>query len=684
MKKRAGYFLFHLTLLVVFSLFAFGHNPGRLFIGNDGPMVLALAKHQLDFFGISFNLHTNFQQGIGNLSFPLNLSIMPGFWLPFMDSAGNFTPAAIYTWFAALMFVTVLLVGWNYRFARGITYAAAWLLTILMFPYFEKYFAIYAVTASSPLFIWYMFATAIADIGVQRMGKNWRYAAFLFAGIFLMVAASPAAVMLIAPFLAASFIVSFLRSNREQRTRQSLAAAGVVALCAALGWVEYSAGLLLYSSSGFFLKDLMNSYAPAREFSSILFQGHQPDRAFGPILFCLATCGAGWTLYKKETNLRNAALVTLAGQVLHAGIAAQLLVMSGGWSGPPAIYTEMTFFALYSLFALHFLATLSERYWQPVRHLLPLVFVGLMSLVLLARPAMVERDMLQGFAMPPASSPVTDLLEKEIPALPSTPFGGRVATVLAANSSGQLLYSYRYNIALKNDHLSDGLWLHNIPTLTEYNQLITPAFYRIVRTFLTVPNDKQNRSWASFSYLDTRILRMLGVRFFFTTSAVVEGAQLQQTLEVPHARPLHLFELQDANIAGKSADKIIRAASVQEAENIMASKDFDLNSAVVFSAVPEQTTPVSQSSIALENGSYHIRASSKGKSMLIVPVEYSRCMDVTAINGAMPQAIRVNIALTGLVFEREMDILLSTNIGPFHHPRCRLKDYQDFKAIWKE
>jgi len=719
MRKDAGYFFFHLALLAAFSLFAFGHNPGRLFIGNDGPMELSLVRHQIDFFGLTLNLHNSFQQGIGNLSFPVNATIIPGFWLPFMDAAGNFMPAPIYTWFACLIFVTVLLVGWNYRFRRGVTYGAAWLLTILMFPYFEKYFAIYAITASSPLLMWYLFAAAVADIGIRRMGSgNWRstiiYAAVALFGIFLMVAESPAAIILIVPLLAVSFAVSFFQSDRAARIRKLAAAGGILAFCAVFGWLEYVIGLLLYSSSGFFLGELIDSYSSAREFSSILFQGHIADRAFGPVLFCLATFGAGHVLYTRQHTLRIAAIVTLVGQVLHAGIGAQLLAMSGGWSGPPPIYTEMPFFMFYSLFAVYTLAVARARYAQsiPAHYLhygLPALCVALMTCWLLARPAMNERNLLQGFAMPPAASPLTEILKKEIPALPGTPFNGRVASVLPGSMNAQMRYSYQLNYNVQNDHQTAGLWLHDIPTLHEYNQLITPAFYRLTREFLTLPNDQQNRSWTNYSYIDQRILRMLGVRFLLSLDAERDGAVKRTVLEAPFARPLYLFELPDANINGKSAEIIITVDSIQAALEAMKSPDFNLHTAVVFPPpiggrpgggqacstshecphpgpppTGEGVAPVETSSIALEKGAYRIRAASKGRSMLIVPIEYSRCMDITPVSGKPAQPVRVNIALTGLVFEREMDILLATRIGPFHQPRCRLADYYDFKAILKE
>lgn len=673
--------LLHLALFAAFSLFAFSLNPGRLFIGNDGPMAIALVREQMMFFGPSLNLHSNMLQGLGNFSFPLNLSIMPGYWLPCMRADGQFVPAYIYTWFALLMFVTVLLTGWNYRFPRKLTFAAAWLLSILIFPYFDSYFRIYPVTSSSPHFIWYPFAVAVADIGVQRMGGSWRstagYALVLLSGIFLVVAASPAAVILMVPFLATSFAVSFLRAGRQSRMRKLAGAGAVLAACAALGWVEYVLGLLLYSNSSFYLNELDYSYAPAREFASILFHGLIKDRAFGTVLFLLAFAGA---FFSRRTALRTPAIICMAGQALHAIVAGQLFVMTDGWTGPPPIYSEMTFFSLYALFAVWMLATLGRQY-IPAKACYALPVLAL--LILLALPAASHRMLLDSFAIPPGPSVITSEL-RNIKAVPGNNFSGRVATVLPGSVAAQLTSAYFLNAEVLNDHQSSGLWLFDIPTLHEYSQLITPAFYRILRDRLTLARDIQNRSVTNFSYADRRILRMLGVRYVLTDSYTMDEATLRAALPSSR-RKLYLQELKGANTSGIGVRDLHVAGSVKEAGEFMSQPSFGPQSAVWVGKTPpvQGVSPVDESSITFEKGGWRIRAKSTGTGMLLVPIEYSRCLDITPQSGAAPAAYRLNIALTGLVFEHEMDILMASHIGAFHHPRCRLQDYRDYKEMTK-
>src|SRR5690606_27101355 len=143
---------------------------------------------------------------------------------------------------------------------------------------------------------------------------------------------------------------------------------------------------------------------------------------------------------------------------------------------------------------------------------------------------------------PPASNTITDLLEKEIALNPGSTFRGRVASIIADKGfSEQIAFANQMNSLIENDMQTTGLWLKNIPTLTEYNQIITPAFYRLTRDFLTAPEDRQNRSWTNFSKIDVKILRLLGVRFVLTPDASLLEKK-RAHINVPGKGALTLYE----------------------------------------------------------------------------------------------------------------------------------------------
>ena len=70
--------------------------------------------------------------------------------------------------------------------------------------------------------------------------------------------------------------------------------------------------------------------------------------------------------------------------------------------------------------------------------------------------------------------------------------------------------------------------------------------------------------------------------------------------------------------------------------------------------------------------------------MVIVPLEYSHCLELHEAHpgeGRRPSLVRIDGLLTGLVFDRHVDVVLSFRIGPLHNPLCRWEDYREMKAM---
>lgn len=699
-KNIAVLLLFHLLLFGVLSQFVFSYNAGRLLPGNDGPMLWMLAHDKLRYIGQSFELHTNFLQGIGNLSFPLNPAVIPAFWFESYNASGLFNPASMFTCFALLTFVTIWLVGWNHGFSRNVRFAAAWVLTLLLFPYFKNYVAVYPVLAQAPIFVMYLFCGALADIALWRMGRSSAaatvaYAILLLLSIIIMLVVSPAALIIVAPYLAVSGIVALVAADKRGRIHKLVGGGAVLLIALVAGWVEYVAGLYLYSSGTFFFSEMLDSYPPSRQFGSILYQGRIADRAAGPFLLGLGTVGALWMLCRKDRKWGYAAAIMLAGAFLHGVVGAELIKRSGGWSGPPPIYSEMPFYALYALFAMSLFTRIrwkgcfSESRWA---YGLPLVATILVGAITLCFPPEVARDINKHYPMPPSDNDVTRILQDSIGLPPGAVFSGRVATIIPAPQGWQGFYAHRLNVKLGNDMISNGLWLKDIPTLTEYNQLISPRFYLLIKNFLSdaTIDPKQNRSWTNFSRIDISMLRLLGVRFVLSTEAYLDGLEKRAFLTPEGLEALRLYEVPEVNYKGISASRVQFVSSVNEAIDVMRRDDFMLDTAVMVSMPGQhmeehitELSPVTGSRIAVKNGAYHIVAESKGKSLLILPIELSHCTDVTALSGDVPELLNVDVALTGVYFDRKLDISLVTRTGAFHNPRCRLKDYQQFKASYR-
>jgi hypothetical protein len=94
------------------------------------------------------------------------------------------------------------------------------------------------------------------------------------------------------------------------------------------------------------------------------------------------------------------------------------------------------------------------------------------------------------------------------------------------------LVHYFAQFATGNLHDGPGLWQDEVPTLMEYNTLITPAYFAFVRAFLTEPRDIQYRNIIGTRHIDPRILKVIGVRFVIT-DLPMSGANLRAQIPIP-------------------------------------------------------------------------------------------------------------------------------------------------------
>ena len=87
----------------------------------------------------------------------------------------------------------------------------------------------------------------------------------------------------------------------------------------------------------------------------------------------------------------------------------------------------------------------------------------------------------------------------------------------------------------------------------------------------------------------------------------------------------------------------------------------------------------------MADGDIHIVAQSAGRSLVIVPLEFSHCIELrdarAGSNAAKASLLRADGILTGIVFERDLDVILAFRTGPLRNPQCRWQDYQDITAM---
>ena len=190
------------------------------------------------------------------------------------------------------------------------------------------------------------------------------------------------------------------------------------------------------------------------------------------------------------------------------------------------------------------------------------------------------------------------------------------------------------------------------------------------------------------------MLKLLGIRFIIT-DLPIPGAHQREKITIPapagaRARAslsdlnvdsfeLYLYELADVNLGQFNPTQVKIANNAADALALLSDTTIDLGrTAIATEVVGQGFTKAVLKRFAVEKGHYRVAAKSEGKAILVLPVEYSRCLSVSNLSsGPAPKLFRANLLLTGIVFEDTLDANIAFFTGPFRNSRCRLDDLKD-------
>jgi hypothetical protein len=233
------------------------------------------------------------------------------------------------------------------------------------------------------------------------------------------------------------------------------------------------------------------------------------------------------------------------------------------------------------------------------------------------------------------------------------------------------------------------LWYYGIPTLFEYNQFMTPAYYLMMTRILSRPQDHQMRSVIVLTKPNPRYLQSLGVRFLLTDFLLADpSAALVQseTIQPASGLTLHLYELKNANLATYSPTKAVVVSNAEETIERLMQADFDYTAAVVTDRpLPDNLVPASSSCLNAGKDRVTVSAVSPGTSVLLLPLQYSHCLELKVLEArgarVKPKLVRLNLLQAGLVFTGSVRAEIRFANGPFRNPFGRIEDYMDLKNL---
>lgn len=699
-NPRVHYLFLFLSLISFLFLFEtlFHQNKYFLYWGLDGSYILDLAKRQFMPIQFRLGLENNLLQGIGNIWFPINYSILPGF------IALNFSPeeTAIensYLIFAFEIFVATLISGRVFNLSWFCSIVAAWFLPFIAFPIFGLPL-IYPIMSLVPSYASTILFTVLLIASFYSLGKrSIEHTTLMSAVCFLLIiytlSSQPTSIILAAPTILIFCTFSLFNCNKPFELRAKLIASICIILALSFGPTQYVLGIFTYTAPYFFPMDFINFRANL-QYASIAFHGK-----FNVFLFCTAALGVIIYIFTASKKNKVGALSLIFCMLLTLAFGL-LSISTINWKGPSPIYFEFMLWPFYAVFSVELIKNLclwcirifkvlfSKLSFPPIRF----TYSYCLSLITLAPwlsiliPQVISNQVPAVY--PPKSTKIIDYLKSEISLVPREHFRGRVATFTgledtAISKSWIDLHVLDSNLieALGNDHRMVGLWFYNIPTLFEYSPLLSPAFHAFGKKYLALPQDGQIRNVITMRNIQTKYLQALGVRFVITDSPRNELIS-RVKMSVPNSGHLYLYELAKPNLGQYSPYQMHVSKSLNKTLEVMGQNNFDFNKDFVISdTVEAKLTPASNVSFYYGAGFIRIRASSSGTSLLALPLEYSHCLNLLQNDYLTdkPSIIRVNLLQSGLIFDKSLDVNLRYFTGPYQNSSCRLKDSQEFKKM---
>jgi hypothetical protein len=690
----------NLAAFGVCAVLAFARNIHALFYHTDGSYMLVDARNQLTFGQPFFAYSDNFLQSIGNIQLPQNARQLFFLWPVGWFSNPQVAKVASYLILASIVFLTAFGMARLLSQSRTVALTAGWIVGFLTTPFVPRPF-FYEILAVAPAFVVIVAAPVVGFWLVNRAGRSSLLADVAIAlGLIALAFYLLAAATLALPILAAGMAVyvalalALARCRSELLRKFAVIAAALIAAIL-LRWPWYVLGLFLDTAPNLFPNDFTVVYNDANA-ASIMFQGEEFGWA-GPLFVISSAVGAVLSLRSGTSELRAAAWTVLACIATFMGAGVALTLMPH-WILPPPAYLEVAVWPLYAVFAASAALSVYNFVTQRLAHtkrshairprwiVLPALFV-LAAILILRNPPTAS-----GYPFPPQITPVVAILKAGIALDAASAFKGRVLTTMPIKPDGDDAWSQQFNAARDwaqtagNDEMSLGLWYYRIPTLFEYNQFLSPAFHALIKRALQRPPIAHQRNITVLTYPDAPVLKLLGVRYVLMPQPDVSLGELRAS-ENRAGEPWGLIELAEPNLATYSPTAIETRRDLASTLDFIVEGGVDLSKrAVAREEIGGPLVPVRSSTLSMANEDLHIVAESDGRSVVIVPLEFSHCIELHEAHpgeGDGPSLVRIDGLLTGLVFDRHVDAVLSFRIGPLHNPLCRWKDYREMRAMMR-
>jgi hypothetical protein len=282
-------------------------------------------------------------------------------------------------------------------------------------------------------------------------------------------------------------------------------------------------------------------------------------------------------------------------------------------------------------------------------------------------------------------SPLTDYLRQRVGLHPGGVFAGAIDHSYIQDLGARTLGVAAMDEWFKNlDAYGSGYqtfdWHYfDIPTLSQFQQYITPSFYYLYKSLLNRPEEPQTANHLVLSKLNTRALAMMGARY------LVANHEISTMTPEFEWRGMRIFGIDSPNLFVYSPTRVLSARDAGQGVVALQQGDMDpRTSAVVIGpvALPMSLAPVDHASAIAISGGWKVHAVGRGSHMLLMPVQFSHCWEVAVEAGDQhAHLIRANVAMTALIFENEVTAAIRYRFQAPNKLSCRRADYEEDQRI---
>ena len=714
----------HVVLLAAAACIILSLHKNGLFIPYDGAYRTEMIKENFEWSRFTINSSINPLQALGGQTFPFNFWMSPACLINELIYKNDVSPVLIYTIISIELFLAVYWLARCLQASFFCRYLAAWLSVIFIMPFILPansggLFSFYAISSIIPdavegISIVSFILGLIICLDLARFREAIVRCLVLALLVIYLIIQFPIHCILSLPLVGLfSFYWLVVQvSNRRDLLRMAACLAAV--FVPAIPPLLFAAGWFLDCPAALFPHDF-NLDRPTWTFISILFHGVCNVGWMGPIVFLLAFAGSAFALFRRRGHLRTAApfYILYSSFLVLAGIFFSFVYTK--YRVPSALYYEWYLWPLMFIYTsslleaglrrlaalislppsfVTFIATAKDR-WTPVCSTFSLGCVaGLISTGAAILAFQYASRSPAPLVYPPPKTGLLEELAAEVALSPGKPWKGCVATITdsrppaqnAAASSWPDQCAWDSEIWTKtgSEYRSICPWWWNIPTLFANSSTISPDYYYLMTRLFAVPADAQIRSVLVLTHPHVNLLRLFGTRILITNTMLAPDSQLRPLPALTDAPDLFVYELGNPNLAGFSPAQLIRCSTAEQTLAQLQRNDLDpFKQAVVFEDLPGKLTPATAPQFIWKKNVVSVQATAPGLSLLVLPFQYSHCIKLKSLikTGVQPRAIRVDLALTGILFSKTLDIVLTPRYGPFLNVLGRINDVTELKRL---